>query len=491
MRLRTCLPIVNKILRVLNTIHKVKSIVVLSLLGFTAHLQAQTLQQKLQTAFTKLQQDSQCKYATLSLTVLDAKTGEQVFAANPDMGLAPGSTLKTVTSITSFFVLGKDFQFETQLGYSGTLAKDGTLTGDIIIKGSGDPTLGSWRYTATKEANVLGTMAEAIKKAGIKKINGKIIGDDGAFTHQSIPDGWIWQDLGTYYGAGIAGLCWRENQFDIKLNTGSVGQPITVAGTVPDTHYLQYKSELITGAAKTGDLAYPYLPGFNSKTMYLRGTYAIDQSKRTISAAIPDPAYDAALRLGDTLKKMGITVSAEPASSLSLKEKALVMPTATSNLTVIKSPELSKIVYCLNQKSVNLYAEQLLATLSTKLGKTAVTSDGVEAMQDFWEAKGIDKRSMNIYDGSGLSPEDRITSSTIAHILQAAHQEKWFGSFYESLPVYNDMKMKSGSISGVQAYAGFQTNNGRELCFSIMVNNYNGPGSGIREKMFRVLNEMK
>ncbi|WP_240049207.1 D-alanyl-D-alanine carboxypeptidase/D-alanyl-D-alanine endopeptidase [Mucilaginibacter psychrotolerans] len=470
---------------------RIKTLAIFGLLAVAGQLHAQTLQQKLQTAFNKLQQDSQCKYATLSLTVLDAKTGEQVFAANPDMGLAPGSTLKTVTSITSFFVLGKDFQFETAVGYTGSIDGKGTLTGDIIIKGSGDPTLGSWRYATTREGYVLNTMVEAIKKAGIKKIQGKIIGDDGQFNHQSIPDGWIWQDLGTYYGAGIAGLCWRENQFDIKLNTGSVGEPISVAGTVPNTNYLQYKSELTTGAAHTGDQAYPYLPGFNSKTMYLRGTYAIDQSKKTISAAIPDPAYDAALRLSDTLKKMGITVSAEPASSLSLKEKALVVPAATASLTLIKSPELSKIVYWLNQKSVNLYAEQLLATISTKLGKAAVTSDGVAAMQNFWEAKGIDHRAMNIYDGSGLSPEDRITSSTIAHILQAAHQEKWFGDFYESLPVYNDMKMKSGSISGVQAYAGFQTNKGRELCFSIMVNNYNGPGSGIRAKMFAVLNEMK
>ncbi|WP_224751032.1 D-alanyl-D-alanine carboxypeptidase/D-alanyl-D-alanine endopeptidase [Mucilaginibacter pankratovii] len=475
----------------MNTINKIKSITFISLLLAGSQLHAQSLQQKLQIAFNKLQQDSQCKYATLSLTVLDAKTGEQVFAANPDMGLAPGSTLKTVTSITSFFVLGKDYQFETTVGYTGTIDKKGTLTGDIIIKGSGDPTLGSWRYATTKEGYVLNTMVEAIKKAGIKKVNGKIIGDDGSFNHQSIPDGWIWQDLGTYYGAGIAGLCWRENQFDIKLNTGGVGDAITVAGTVPNTYYLQYKSELTTGAAKTGDLAYPYLPGFNSKTMYLRGTYAIDQSKKTISAAIPDPAYDAALRLSDTLKKMGIAVSTDPASSLSLKEKSLVVPAATNSLTVIKSPELSKIVYWLNQKSVNLYAEQLLATISTKLGKGAVTTDGVEAVKDFWEAKGIDHRSMNIYDGSGLSPEDRITSSTIAHILQAAHQEKWFGDFYESLPVYNDMKMKSGSISGVQAYAGFQKNNSRELCFSIMVNNYNGPGSGIRAKMFAVLNEMK
>jgi D-alanyl-D-alanine carboxypeptidase/D-alanyl-D-alanine-endopeptidase (penicillin-binding protein 4) len=143
--------------------------------------------------------------------------------------------------------------------------------------------------------------------------------------------------------------------------------------------------------------------------MYLRGTYAIDQSQKTISAAIPDPAYDAALRLSDTLKKIGIAVSTEPASSLSLSEKSLVVPAATSSLTVIKSPELSKIVYWLNQKSVNLYAEQLLATISAKLGKGAITSDGVDAVKDFWEAKGIDQRSMNIYDGSGLSPEDRIT----------------------------------------------------------------------------------
>ena len=79
----------------------------------------------------------------------------------------------------------------------------------------------------------------------------------------------------------------------------------------------------------------------------------------------------------------------------------------------------------------------------------------------------------------------------MARILQSAKAADWFTDFYESLPVYNDMKMKSGSINGVQAYAGFQTHDGRQLCFSIMVNNYNGPGSGIRAKMFKVLDELK
>ncbi|RYU90098.1 D-alanyl-D-alanine carboxypeptidase/D-alanyl-D-alanine-endopeptidase [Mucilaginibacter terrigena] len=452
---------------------------------------AQTLQQNLQKAFTRFQQDEQCRYASVSLTVLDAKTGETVFAANPDMGLAPGSTLKTVTSITAFNVLGKDYRYQTQLGYTGTISADGTLTGDIIIKGGGDPTLGSWRWAATKEGVVLNTMVTALKKAGIKKIKGCIIGDNGVFKNQSIPDAWIWQDLGTYYGAGIAGLCWRENQFTITLNTGSVGSPVSVSGTIPPTSYLEYKSELTNGEAKTGDLAYSYLPAFGSKVMYLRGTYAIDQTKKRIAAAIPDPAYDAALRLTDTLKRIGISVSSNPTSSVILGDKGKIAPAATKSITTILSPELSKIVYWLNQKSVNLYAEQLLATIALKAGKPASTTDGVDVMKDFWELKGIDKRSMNIFDGSGLSPQDRITTSTMARILQSAKKEAWFNDFYESLPVYNDMKMKSGSINSVQAYAGFQTHDGRQLCFSIMVNNYYGPGSGIREKMFRVLNELK
>ncbi|MDB5288410.1 MAG: dacB [Mucilaginibacter sp.] len=462
-----------------------------SLLFISGLANAQTLQQKLQIAFSKLQQDSQCQYASVSLTVLDAKTGEQVFAVNPNMGMAPGSTLKTVTSITAFSILGKDYQFQTQLGYTGIISKDGTLTGDVIIKGGGDPTLGSWRWPSTKEGVILNTLVSALKKAGIKKINGRVVGDNGIFNGQSIPDGWIWQDLGTYYGAGITGLCWRENQFDITLNTGSVGSPVSVSGTIPAMPYLQFKSELTNGAAHTGDQAYPYLPAFNSKVTYLRGTYAVDQTKKRISAALPDPAYDAALRLTDTLKALGIAVSNEPASSISLSEKGQPIPQATQSLTTILSPELSKIVYWLNQKSVNLYAEQLLATIAANANKQPITNNGIDVLKTFWDQRGIDKKSMNIFDGSGLSPEDRITTLTMARILQSAKKEKWFGDFYESLPVYNDMKMKSGSINSAQAYAGFQTHEGRELCFSIIVNNYYGTGSGIREKMFRVLNELK
>jgi len=470
---------------------RIKPTWLVSLLFFiVGHIYGQSPKQKLQSAFGRLQADSQCRYASVSLTVLDVKTGESVFTANPNMGLATASTLKVITSITAFNILGKDFQYQTQFGYSGSISSDGTLTGDIIIKGGGDPTLGSWRYESSKENHILTLMVDALQKAGIKKINGRVIGDDSIFGSQAIPDGWIWQDIGNYYGAGTSGLCWRENQFDIKLATGGEGSAIGLLREVPSMPYLTFKSELINGPAKTGDNSYVYFP-VGGKLVYIRGTYAVDQTKKSISAAMPDPAYDAALRLSDTLKRLGILASGDPESTLSLATKGLETPQITTNLTTILSPRLSQIVYWLNQKSINLYAEQLLKTLAWKSGKQPTTANGVEVVKNFWKAKGIDLNSMSITDGSGLSPEDRVTTLTMATVLQSAKKEAWFADFYESLPTYNDMKMKSGSILNVLTYAGYQTYKGRELCFSIMVNNYNGSTKAIKEKMFRVLDELK
>ncbi|MBS1524360.1 MAG: D-alanyl-D-alanine carboxypeptidase/D-alanyl-D-alanine-endopeptidase [Bacteroidetes bacterium] len=469
---------------------KTRQLLIVSFLFVSEFAAAQTLHSRIQHAFDRLQADSQCKYASVSLTILDTKTGEVVFAANPNMGLATASTLKTITSITAFNILGKDFRYQTQFGYTGSVDSTGTLTGDVVIKGSGDPTLGSWRYEGHHDNDVLNQMVAALQKAGVKKINGRIIGDDSIFGTQSIPDGWIWMDLGNYYGAGTSGLTWRENQFDIKFKTGTVGAPVSIAKTVPAMPYLLFKSELMNGAAGTGDDAYAYLP-IRNNLIYLRGTYGVDQEKKSISAAIPDPAYDIAYRLTDTLRTLGISVSNEPESTTTLAVKGQPVPQISQNLLTISSPSLSKIVYWLNQKSINLYAEQLLKTIALKSGKDATTDNGVEVEQTFWKQRGIDPRSLNIVDGSGLSPGTRVTTMTLATILRSAKGTGWFPDFYESLPVYNNMKMKSGSILNVLTYAGYQNHAGRDLCFAIMVNNYNGSSKGVKEKMFKVLDELK
>src|SRR6201985_554056 len=251
---------------------RIKALLITNFILIAGLANAQTLQSRLQSAFNRLKADTQCKYASISLTVLDAKTGETVFTANPNMGLATASTLKVITSVTAFNILGKDFQYQTQFGYNGTIASDGTLNGDLIIKGAGDPTLGSWRYEGHKENEILSQMVTALKKAGIKKINRRVIGDDSIFGTQSVPNGWIWMDVGNYYGAGTSGLCWRENQFDIKFKTGPVNTPIGIVREVPAMPYLNFKSELMNAESGTGDNAYAYLP-VGSNMMYLRGTY--------------------------------------------------------------------------------------------------------------------------------------------------------------------------------------------------------------------------
>src|SRR6201986_4154197 len=152
--------------------------------------------------------------------------------------------------------------------------------------------------------------------------------------------------------------------------------------------------DVINPPAGTGDDAYAFLP-VNNKVMYLRGTYAEDQSKKAISVALPDPAYDAAYRLEDTLKQLGIAVANDPESTGTLNAKGLPTPVISANLTTILSPKLSQIIYWLNQKSINLYAEQLLKTIAWKQGKKGSPDNGVEVGQSFWKARGIDPHSLN------------------------------------------------------------------------------------------------
>jgi len=462
-----------------------KSIVFLFVLSHSFSF-AQSPVQKLTQSFNNFLEDRQTKYAVTSICVLDAKTGKQLYARNENIGLATASTLKTITAASAFYILGKDFQYQTSIGYSGSISADGTLKGDLVIIGGGDPTLGSWRYAHSKESFVLNQWVAAIKAAGIKKIEGKVVGDDRLWGTQTTPDGWLWQDLGNYYGAGSSALSWRENQFDIKLRPGNT---VSVIKTVPEMPYLTIMNELKPGNAGSGDHAYVYLPPF-STTAYIRGTWATDIQKQGIAAALPDPAYEAAFRLQDTLAKAGIQISEPPVTTRQLAAAQLPLPQVQQKLSTVTSPALPEIVYWLNKKSINLYAEHLLRTIAWKSGVAPTASNGAAAEVKYWTAKGFDKNALNIIDGSGLSPATRVTTSAMANILFQVQQEDWFPDFYKSLPENNGMKLKSGTINDVSAFAGYYTaENGSKYVIVININNYSG--SGINSKLFRVLDALK
>jgi len=452
---------------------------------------AQGLKQKIENAYKTFESDPQLKYASSSLSVLNAETGDVIYSANGNTGLASASTLKTITSASAYHILGKDFTWETTLGYSGSISANGTLNGDIIITGGGDPALGSDRYDQSRSELILNKWADALQRTGIKDISGQIIADDSLFGTETMPGGWTWQDMGNYYGAGLSSLTWRENQFDMYFKPGRVGEPAELLKTDPEMSYLKIVNEVKTGAPGTGDNVYAYSAPF-STVVYLRGTYGVDL-KKAISASVPDPAYDLAYRLQNKLRQSNIQVTNGIVTARELAANRKPLLPQTKIISIHTSPPLREIVYWFNQKSINLFGEHLIKTIAWKEGKEITINQGTELVKKFWVNRiALDPNAINIYDGSGLSPANRVTTMAMAQVLQSLKKESWFDSYYNSLPQYNNMKMKSGSISDVIAYTGFHTSStGIPVVFSFIINNYNGSSSGIRQKMFKVLNTLK
>ena len=467
------------------------------ILHFT--LPAQTASQKLQQAYQQFSSDSQLKHALTSLYVINAKTGEVVFDKNSQVGLAPASTQKIITAATAFELLGKDYRYKTTLCYDGKI-ENGVLKGNLYIVGSGDPTLGSWRYQNTSENEVLDEFGEAILTRKIKSIDGFIIPISQNWETQTTPNGWIWQDIGNYYGAGASAINWRENQFDVQLESSNkIGTAVSITGTTPELFDVNLISELRSAREKSGDNAYIYLPP-HSTAGIIRGTIPINERSFQISGSIPNPPKQFIYSL---LKELSVKVPGSSFTLQSIEDIAKAQsPSFDSNENVnLKnlvslrnhySPTLDSIIYWFLQKSINLYGEALLKTFAYEKKGFGATDTGVVIVKDYWKRKGLDENELNIYDGSGLSPLNRVTTHVQVEILKYAKQQSWFPYFYNALPEYNNMKMKSGSISDVRSFCGYHTSGGGiQYIFSFIVNNYNGPSSDVVKKMYGVLDNLK
>lgn len=455
----------------------------------TTPLFAQDTRSKIQDAFTQFQQQESLKNGLSSLTVLNAKTGQTIFAANENVGLATASTMKVITSATALDFLGKNYQFKTTLYYTGDIDENGTLNGNIIVSGSGDPTLGSTRYAETQASTLLNKWVSLVQNAGIKSIHGSVIADDRLYNGNQLPGGWIWTDMGNYYGAGISSLNWCENSFGINFQpSNKVGTKAEIIQDTTRAPYLNIINETTTGKVGSGDNVYAYAAPYSTK-IFVRGTYGQDL-KKTIELASPDPAYDLAFQLNAGLHKQGIFTSEAPATGIKMDSIDL---TKKQTLDIHLSPTLDKIIYWFNQKSINLYGEALLKAIAyTTAGKTG-TDDGAYYIQKYWSAKlGIKSSELNSMDGSGLSPQNRVTTLAMTKIMQYAQKQSWYPVFYESLPTYNNMKMKSGTIGGALGYTGVHTNKeGQSFTYTLLVNNYAGPASSMRQQMFKLLDALK
>lgn len=452
----------------------------------------QPIVDKLKTAVITLEKDPQMRHGLLGFYVAEAKTGKMIFEVNGQIGLAPASTQKIITSATGFELLGNDFRFKTYIRYDKEIVNK-KLTGDLYILGKGDPTLGSWRWEETTEEAVLNNISEILQKRNIFQVEGDIIIDDLSYTLQPVPDGWIWQDIGNYYGAGCWGLNWRENQYDLILQSGkSVGGPTAVLKTKPELADFQLVNLITSGKVNSGDNGYIYAAPF-SGFGFTMGTIPPGEKAFTISGAMPRPALQFAKSLEQKLKAKGIAVSGKVKLHSDTTKNYSLNQTGMHALDSISSPSWDSVNYWFMRKSINLYGEALGKVLVSQKKKVNITTDeGIEIIRDFWVAHGLEKTALNIIDGSGLSPQNRVTTHSLVKVLQFAKTRPWFQSFYHSLPEYNGMKIKSGSISGARSFAGYHTSSvGKEYIFAIIVNNYNGSSGEMVKKMYKVLDVLK
>lgn len=454
---------------------------------------SQTVTQKLQNTFQEFEAGPQLRSAIASLYVIDAANGNVVFDRNSTIGLAPASTQKIITSTTAYTLLGSDFIYQTALGYDGQIV-NGVLKGNLYLTGSGDPTLGSWRYAETKRENVLNNIAAIIKQKGINRVEGHFYIDESHFSFQPTPGGWIWDDIGNYYGAGCWGLNWNENQYDMVLKPGkNVGDTTTIISTEPEAEITTVNG-ITTGRKGSGDNGYIYTSPYSS-TGFTTGTIPAGVNSFTISGSLTYPAKVFANELQPVLAKNNIqfTQSNDPFVFYIDKVKGSEpWPKPTTTLGYISSPSFDSIIYWFLKKSINLYGEALLKTISYHQSGYGATDDGVDIVRKFWKEKGLAETELNIVDGSGLSPLNRVTTHAQVTALQYARTQPWYKGFYNALPEYNGMKMKSGTIHAVKGFAGYQTSkNGTTYIFSFLVNNYNGSSSSLVQKMYNILDILK
>jgi serine-type D-Ala-D-Ala carboxypeptidase/endopeptidase (penicillin-binding protein 4) len=462
-----------------------KRIFSLLFIFFPAILFAQSITQKLQTAFTQFEKEPQLANAISSLYVIDAKTGKVVFEKNAQVGLAPASTQKIITSITAFELLKKDFKYETTLQAFGEI-KDSILQGNLCIIGNGDPTFGSNRYSKTKSSLILNAWVAAVQKKGIKQITEPLSFNYRTYSYQTIPDGWMMQDIGNYYGAAAHVLNWKENQFDIVLNSVKEDEVKVISPTNKI-----FINELKAGPKGSGDNAYCYLP-MHGNAWVLTGSIPVGEEKFTIAAADNDPAKTMLLDLSFALKQKGTKTNGiqDYKAELVKPYQQVIDGRDYLNLHTHYSPTLDSIIYWFNKKSINLYGEALLKTMGQKVKANA--DSGVAVVKSFWAAKGIDKNELNMFDGSGLSPLNRVTTHAQVEILKYAASKDWYKYFLQALPIYNGITMKSGSITNVKGFCGYHTaKDGNSYIFSFLVNNFNGKGGEVANKMFKVLDILK
>jgi D-alanyl-D-alanine carboxypeptidase/D-alanyl-D-alanine-endopeptidase (penicillin-binding protein 4) len=407
--------------------------------------------------------------ALLAFCVLDEK-GEAVYQSPlAETALCPASAMKTVTTAAALELLGPEYRFETTLSGTVPFGDEGILEGNLVLTGSGDPTL---------SAEDLEAIAADAARAGLKQVSGMVLVDAAVFPIRPANDHWNWGDIGNAYGAGAYGINVDHNRMMIRFKPGAkAGDPAAVAGTEPPVGGIQWINHVATGPAGSGDQVVIYSEPYG-RMVTLHGTVPAGEAEFAVSAAIPDPPALAAELLKAALVKAGVRVLEQ-----SVNSQGAPVP-----LAVHRSAALPEIIEHLHRVSDNLEAQCLFLTMGrVRQGDPAVV------LKEHWESRGVKFSGLRMIDGSGLARATMIRPVDLAKVNHLARKGEQGEAFRESLKSYlgGAVRSKLGAMSGVKTDVGFLTlADGREYAFALMANGLD-PGLDFWPLREELLEEVK
>ncbi|RYD37442.1 MAG: D-alanyl-D-alanine carboxypeptidase/D-alanyl-D-alanine-endopeptidase [Verrucomicrobiaceae bacterium] len=368
-----------------------------------------------------------------------------------ETALCPASAMKTMTAGAAFGLLGADFRFRTEVLAAGEISQAGSTTGDLVLKGGGDPTL---------SADDLDTLAAQLVKKGLKRVEGALKADASVFPAEPVNEHWNWGDIGNAYGTGAYGLNVDHNVMSLWFDPGAKeGDPAKFGGSIPLLGKTRWDVRVTTGPAGSGDgvsiFSSPY-----AEVVQVRGTVPLGEKGFTVRGSVPNPPKLAEDLLRAALVKRGVTFGGKTHAA----EEAV-------SLAVHLSAPLPEIIDHMQRVSDNLEAQCLFLTM----GQRAETP-AAQVVREYWEKAGVRFTGLRMIDGSGLARATMITPVDLARVNIAALKGPDGQRYLQCLPgdPSGTLKAKRGAMSGVRTEVGFVIRDGKTYPFALMANGLGG-----------------
>lgn len=432
--------------------------------------------------------------SNLAIKVASLDTGRVMLEENAGKWMQPASNMKLYTVAAALDRLGPDYHFITSVYAPARADASGTIRGDLIVYGRGDPSYAT-RFNPPNDTDyyrAIDDLAARITASGVRRVEGDLVGDESYFTGGSLPTGWEWDDLQWWYGAEVSALTINDNSIDLSIKPGArVGDPcrITIG---PDTPVVTIVDRTKTSdRGSTRELSVHRPPG--QSTIEIRGTMPLDDRGFTASLAAPRPALVFVTMLRASLERRGVAFTGG-VRTVDAQTRADTQPLPVSTLVEIatrQSPPLSVIAAQTLKPSQNLYAELILRALgkatSTNQKQTSEEA-GIAAVKEFIARAGVVPDRLVMLDGSGLSRANLVTAEATMQLLVYMNRHRAGSVFREALPIagvdgtlrnrmkgtpaQNNVRAKTGTLGTATSLSGYLFSAaGERLVFSLMINN--------------------